>query len=779
MAVGTYPTSNNLLAVARRLIDGYDNQASRAMFVIVGDSINEWSNSVSGGASYSMGMRNTWGCNWLGTAIHPDGGADDVLGRHFSIAGGTVQSYSQAVAWAAGATSKVANTSFVYPTTANGYVYMASAITTGTTGGTEPTWPTTIGNTVVDGGVTWKCWDVFKLKSAYVDGVSATPAVVNWYPDVSPTRVPTFTPIAVLRTPTRSAWTAGATVKLNAYVTPTYPNGHSYKCTTAGVSDGTTEPDWPITSGGTVTDGTVVWTETPFQAAFGTFANCTLATAALGRWNVTGDWTVNKLRMDAILYNCPTGLREGWTDSFAAASRDSSWTVVRGTFTQAGGQSYATANGTGTPKNVVMYNNRKFTDCEVSLTLSATYSSNHTPGVMARMSVSASGAVSGYQFLSLAGSGLTVRDIIDDVINDSYTVAAGTLNPGDVLKMRVVGNVVTIYVNGVQKGTFDTTTYDSGSGPVFSTTTEGMVGYTTNATGVDFAVQDWTVAPLSNDTTNSFYWKAQRAGSDSHYIQDQACYAAAGSEAWAALSAVCDAHASNKAGAVLTGGAACGSDFAIYFGGTHVYRPDDDGTLHGVELLPIIANGSSRAKDLVDIIAGMGTSDLASWFSAWKVDQGPVVMIQFGQNIESAASSDIEGVWKPQIVSIINSMRTALLTISGCKKPLFILVSTPEPRSASSSSFYLGLQQACMEISQAYSDVGFLNLNRLAAVSAVVTANGFTADAAHPSYPNSTSGDSKGVSGVDYYAGLMWQELLKVYYAGSGAVTTLRNRDGL
>lgn len=37
-------------------------------------------------------------------------------------------------------------------------------------------------------------------------------------------------------------------------------NGRTYKVTTAGVSD-TTEPTWPTTSGGTVSDGTVTWTE--------------------------------------------------------------------------------------------------------------------------------------------------------------------------------------------------------------------------------------------------------------------------------------------------------------------------------------------------------------------------------------------------------------------------------------------------------------------------------------------------------------------------------------
>lgn len=43
-------------------------------------------------------------------------------------------------------------------------------------------------------------------------------------------------------------------------VTPTTPNAHRYRVTTAGTS-GTSEPTWPTSSAGTVTNGTVVFTE--------------------------------------------------------------------------------------------------------------------------------------------------------------------------------------------------------------------------------------------------------------------------------------------------------------------------------------------------------------------------------------------------------------------------------------------------------------------------------------------------------------------------------------
>lgn len=57
-------------------------------------------------------------------------------------------------------------------------------------------------------------------------------------------------------------WVANTAYVLGDIVVPTSgkENGYSYICTTAGTSHAATEPTWPTTIGGTVSDGTAVWT---------------------------------------------------------------------------------------------------------------------------------------------------------------------------------------------------------------------------------------------------------------------------------------------------------------------------------------------------------------------------------------------------------------------------------------------------------------------------------------------------------------------------------------
>lgn len=59
------------------------------------------------------------------------------------------------VTWGSTETLAVGDTRI--PSVYGSFQYEVTAITTGITGASEPTWPTVVGNTVVDGGVTWTC----------------------------------------------------------------------------------------------------------------------------------------------------------------------------------------------------------------------------------------------------------------------------------------------------------------------------------------------------------------------------------------------------------------------------------------------------------------------------------------------------------------------------------------------------------------------------------------------------------------------------------------------
>jgi len=67
--------------------------------------------------------------------------------------------------------------------------------------------------------------------------------------------------IKVVLTFTPTVWAVNTAYGVGARVGPTTPNGRCYICTTAGTSHAATEPTWPTTTGDTVTDGTVVWTD--------------------------------------------------------------------------------------------------------------------------------------------------------------------------------------------------------------------------------------------------------------------------------------------------------------------------------------------------------------------------------------------------------------------------------------------------------------------------------------------------------------------------------------
>lgn len=58
-----------------------------------------------------------------------------------------------------------------------------------------------------------------------------------------------------------TVWVPSLSVPFAGFVVvPSHDNGHAYQANGSGVA-GTSEPTWPTTAGGTVTDGTITWTE--------------------------------------------------------------------------------------------------------------------------------------------------------------------------------------------------------------------------------------------------------------------------------------------------------------------------------------------------------------------------------------------------------------------------------------------------------------------------------------------------------------------------------------
>lgn len=130
------------------------------------------------------------------------------------------------------------------PTARNAFRYAVTVI--GTSGATEPTWPTTIGATVTDGGVTWTC--VGKTPLGMWDD-----AFDEWAADVETLSAFILYSGRVL---TYRTWTTN--VNVQQPIIPSTPNGFVYKWIAANVIDltGASEPTWPTAINDVVVEST-------------------------------------------------------------------------------------------------------------------------------------------------------------------------------------------------------------------------------------------------------------------------------------------------------------------------------------------------------------------------------------------------------------------------------------------------------------------------------------------------------------------------------------------
>lgn len=119
--------------------------------ILIGGEVRTVTN-VSGAGPYTLTVAALSAAHASGETVQANPG--------YTAGGVTValaQAYVAANSWTV---SRANSTAYVVgqvvrPATGNGFVYQA--LTAGTSGGTVPTYPTTIGGTVVDGGVTWLC----------------------------------------------------------------------------------------------------------------------------------------------------------------------------------------------------------------------------------------------------------------------------------------------------------------------------------------------------------------------------------------------------------------------------------------------------------------------------------------------------------------------------------------------------------------------------------------------------------------------------------------------
>lgn len=115
--------------------------------------------------------------------------------------------------------------------------------------------------------------------------------------------------------PSAMVWVASKAYIADQYISPVTPNGHKYKCTTAGTSH-TAEPTWPTDDGATVADGTVVWTEDGVSLPYSNIFNATHTVEEIIKLIIEGlGWTWTAVGSAA--YNASDGIIDVFKPVFA------------------------------------------------------------------------------------------------------------------------------------------------------------------------------------------------------------------------------------------------------------------------------------------------------------------------------------------------------------------------------------------------------------------------------------------------------------------------------
>ncbi len=172
MAIGTKSSSASSESIA---IGSYSESTANRQISIGnasgGDVARTPSDTIMIGKTskkpFTSNLRSVAGFDFIGAHNwHYDGAADLTLTAYNTTQEMTI--YSDPVnlgstpVWAASSSYEHGDT--IFPTTPNGFCYVAyiwdaNYITSGTSGGTEPTWGTTKGGNTSDNGISWVCVD--------------------------------------------------------------------------------------------------------------------------------------------------------------------------------------------------------------------------------------------------------------------------------------------------------------------------------------------------------------------------------------------------------------------------------------------------------------------------------------------------------------------------------------------------------------------------------------------------------------------------------------------